>query len=152
MVSRLTCPEITTIGCESTYAPNTPFNALIPPGPVVTLTTAGCPLSQRVTLGRYRARLLVVAKGGRQTGRSTKGVVQMHRAASGNHEHIANAAPSQKAGNQIGNSNHALGTIAFSCSIRYFCTDSQSPDSRWSTRQRRSNMSIRRLSSAPIRL
>ena len=40
-VSFLTCPEIMIIGMESVNAPNTPFKALIPPGPLVTLTTAG---------------------------------------------------------------------------------------------------------------
>ncbi len=40
-VSRFTCPEITSIGTESVHAPNTPFSALMPPGPVVTLSTAG---------------------------------------------------------------------------------------------------------------
>ncbi len=38
-VSRLTWPEMTSIGTESVQAPNTPFKALMPPGPVVTLIT-----------------------------------------------------------------------------------------------------------------
>ena len=41
IISRLTCPETTTIGIESVQAPKTPFSALIPPGPVVTQTDAG---------------------------------------------------------------------------------------------------------------
>ena len=39
VVSYLTCPDMISIGNESTHAPNTPFSVLIPPGPVVTLTT-----------------------------------------------------------------------------------------------------------------
>ena len=40
-VARLTCPETMIIGTESVQAPNTPFSALMPPGPVVTLSTGG---------------------------------------------------------------------------------------------------------------
>ena len=40
-VSRLTCPDSTIIGIESVQAPNTPFIALMPPGPVVTMQTPG---------------------------------------------------------------------------------------------------------------
>ena len=35
------CPEITSIGMESSHAPTTPVSAFVPPGPVVTQTTAG---------------------------------------------------------------------------------------------------------------
>ncbi len=40
-VSRLTWPETMSIGMESVQAPKTPLRALMPPGPVVTLTTPG---------------------------------------------------------------------------------------------------------------
>ncbi len=43
-VSRFTWPEMTSMGMESVQAPNTPFSALMPPGPVVTLTTPGMSL------------------------------------------------------------------------------------------------------------
>ncbi len=42
-VSRLIWPETTTMPRESVQAPKTPFSALIPPGPVVTLTAASRP-------------------------------------------------------------------------------------------------------------
>ena len=38
--SYLTCPEITNIGIESSHAPSTPVIAFVPPGPVVTHSTA----------------------------------------------------------------------------------------------------------------
>ena len=34
------------MGTESVQAPKTPFSALIPPGPVVTLRTAGVPVTR----------------------------------------------------------------------------------------------------------
>ena len=43
-VSRFTWPEITSMGMESVQAPKTPLSALMPPGPVVTLTTPGWPV------------------------------------------------------------------------------------------------------------
>ena len=39
MSARLTCPEITRQGVDSSHAPATPVIAFVPPGPVVTSTT-----------------------------------------------------------------------------------------------------------------
>ncbi len=36
---RLTWPETTSIGVESSHAPATPVTAFVPPGPVVTIAT-----------------------------------------------------------------------------------------------------------------
>ena len=46
MVSVLICPEMTIIGMESSQASATPVMALVPPGPLVTLTTAGIPATR----------------------------------------------------------------------------------------------------------
>ena len=45
-VSRLTWPDITSMGMESVQAPNTPLRALTAPGPVVTLTTPTLPVTR----------------------------------------------------------------------------------------------------------
>ena len=40
-VSRFTCPDRISIGIESVHAPNTPFSALMLPGPEVTFSSPG---------------------------------------------------------------------------------------------------------------
>ena len=62
IVSRLTCPDTTIIGSESTNAPNTPVSAFVPPGPVVTCTARPAVEQPRVALRGDRARLLVMVR------------------------------------------------------------------------------------------
>ena len=40
VVSKRTCPEMTSIGIESRKPPTTPVMAFVPPGPVVTQSAA----------------------------------------------------------------------------------------------------------------
>ena len=42
---RLTCPETTSTGVESSQAPATPVTAFVPPGPVVTMQKPSPPVA-----------------------------------------------------------------------------------------------------------
>ena len=118
IVSRFTCPDTTIIGSESTNAPNTPVSAFVPPGPVVTCTSAGLVEQPRVPLRRHRACLLVMVRQPAHSFAAADGVVQVHRAAAGDDERIGDAVLHERAHDVVGEPDHCESRVEANDGVR----------------------------------
>ena len=78
----------------------------MPPGPVVTLTTAGLPCHSRVAFRGHRTRLLMVHVCVAQTWMATERMIQKHRTTAGHAENLFDTSGDQPVRNLLRDGMH----------------------------------------------
>ena len=90
--ARFAWPESTSIGVESSHAPATPVIALVPPGPAVTRQTPMSPTTFAYDSAAIAAACSCSVQTYSMSRHWPERVVEVHRAAAGQHEDVLDAA------------------------------------------------------------